>query len=342
MLGPGKRSELLNLWVLILQHFGCPNVFQARANYPPAIQALQITLRAEPDDQVSWLRLGEAYSRAGRHAAAIKALARAQQLDPDDWMCNFFLGDVQRQVGQYQDAVDAFQAILAHRPLEVGVLVSLGQTYLDLGRSEFADGFVARAEQSFITSVQIALRTMQASPGFRSVSWKTAADAIFFLSRRSTFIDEDGVRAALFDVVSLLSQEPGGRLVGIVSAPLFNEESALGGQKALEVAAAAYDYRITLGSSESVARGSAWYDLGMSLQCLVTKQISTEVREQAEAKAGECLRAAIREDPGNDTYWVALGDANFLSQAKTAQHAYIKALEIDSKVGLICTRLSSG
>ncbi|KAJ7124904.1 superkiller protein 3 [Mycena epipterygia] len=311
----------------------------ARANYPPAIQALQITLRAEPDDQVSWLRLGEAYSRAGRHAAAIKALARAQELDPEDWMCSFFLGDVQRQIGQFQDAVNAFQSILAHRPSEVGVLVSLGQTYLDLGRSEFSDGFAARAEQSFITSVRIALRTMEESPGFRSVSWKTAADAVFFLSRRSTFIDEDGVRAALVDVVSLLSQEPGGRLAGVIAAPLFNEDSVLGGNKALEVAASAYDYRITLGSSESVARASAWYDLGMSLQRLATKQASIEIRQQTEAKAVECLTEAVREDPGNDTYWVALGDANFLSRAKTAQHAYIKALEIDSKNAQTWTNL---
>jgi superkiller protein 3 len=293
---------------------------------------LQITLRAEPDDQVSWLRLGEAYSRAGRHAAAIKALARAQELNPEDWMCAFFLGDVQRQVGQFQDAVDAFQSILARRPSEVGVLVSLGQTYLDLGRSEFTDGFAARAEQSFVTSVRIALQTMQASPGFRSVSWKTAADAIFYLSRRSTFIDEDGVRSTLLDVVALLTQGPGEQLAGIVSTPLLNDESASTGYKALEVAAAAYDCRVTLGSSESVGRGSAWYDLGISLQCLSAKQSLAEKRQKTETKAGECLRAAIREDPGNDAYWVAFGNANFMSQAKTAQHAYIKALEIDSKV----------
>ncbi|KAJ7188466.1 TPR-like protein [Mycena filopes] len=311
----------------------------ARASYPPAIQALQITLRAEPDDQVSWLRLGEAYSRAGRHAAAIKALARAQELDPMDWMCAFFLGDVQRQVGQFQDAVDAFRSILADRPSEVGVLVSLGQTYLDLGRSEFYDGFAARAEQSFITSVRIALQTMEASPGFRSVSWKTAADAVFFLSRRSACIDEDGVRATLLDLVSLLSQDPGARLSGIVSTPLFNDESAVSGQKVLEVAAAAYDYRITLGSSESVGRGSAWYDLGMSLQRLATTQTSVEKRQQTEAKSVECFMAAIREDPGNDAYWLALGDANFSSQVKTAQHAYIKALEIDSKNAVTWTNL---
>ncbi|KAJ7647495.1 superkiller protein 3 [Roridomyces roridus] len=310
----------------------------ARANYAPAIQALQITLRAEPDDQVSWLRLGEAYSRAGRHAAALKALARAQELDPDDWMCSFFLGDVQRQIGQFQEAVDAFQIILEQRPSEVGVLVSLGQTYLDLGKAEFVDGFTARAEQSFITAVRIALQTMGGSAGFRSVSWKTAADAIFFLSRRSTCIDEDAVRSLFVDVMALLSPEPSKRLAGLVST-VFDENSSVNGLKALEIAAIAYDYRITLGSSEGLARGSAWYDLGMSLQCLTTKRDSDEIRQQLVAKAGECFTEAVREDPGNELYWLALGDVNFLSRAKTAQHAYIKALEIDSKNALIWTNL---
>jgi len=34
-------------------------------------------------------------------------------------------------------------------------------------------------------------------------------------------------------------------------------------------------------------------------------------------------------------YWIAMGDVHFLSHAKTAQHAYIKALEINSKVRVV-------
>ena len=45
---------------------------QTRRNYPPAIEALQIALRTDVDDYMSWLRLGEAYSKAGRYAAAFK------------------------------------------------------------------------------------------------------------------------------------------------------------------------------------------------------------------------------------------------------------------------------
>jgi hypothetical protein len=44
---------------------------------------------------------------------------------------------------------------------------------------------------------------------------------------------------------------------------------------------------------------------------------------------------ALREDAGNDIFWNALGCINFVAQPKTAQHAYIKALEIDNKVNII-------
>ena len=48
-----------------------------RRNVPSAIQAFQVALCADPDDQLSWVRLGETYSKAGR-ASAFKALHHAQ------------------------------------------------------------------------------------------------------------------------------------------------------------------------------------------------------------------------------------------------------------------------
>ncbi|KAJ7072456.1 TPR-like protein [Mycena amicta] len=304
----------------------------ARSNYAAAIQALQITLRAEPHDQVSWLRLGEAYSKAGRHAAAIKALVHAQELDPDDWMCGFFLAEVQRQIGQLQEAVDSFHAILAGHPNEVGVLISLGQSYLELGRAQLSEGFGTRAEHSFGIAIRTAIQTIKESAGFRSLSWKTAADALFLLSRRSLFFDEAAVRKVLEDVVALLPSnlDLTSNLRGVISTSDL-DLSVISPRKVLEVTAVAYDHRITLGSSDNAARASALYDMGIVLLCLAQQETSGDIRQQAQLNGTQCLTAAVREDPGNDLFWTALGNSHFVSQAKTAQHAYIKAIEIDSK-----------
>lgn len=283
------------------------------------------------------MRLGEAYSKAGRHAAAVKALGRAHDLQPDDWMCSYFIGEVQQKIGQHQEAIVTFESILLDRPSEVGVLVSLGQTYLDLGRMELSDGYYARAEHSFAASIRVALRTLRESPGFRVVAWKIAADAIFLLSRRSTFLNEGHVRAALVDIGGLLYTCFGGDQlsgIGIISFPSFQDDLPLTGTSALELAALVYEYCLSLGSPDSAAKASAWFDLGITLHSWAQQKPTDPKFQQAREKAIACLTQALREDPGNDGYWASFGDVNFLSQAKTAQHAYIKALEFDPKVGL--------
>ncbi|KAH0589327.1 hypothetical protein H2248_005088 [Termitomyces sp. 'cryptogamus'] len=298
-----------------------------RRNYPPAIEAFQIALRAEPEDALSWLRLGESYSKAGRHVAAIKALERAQELDPDDWVCSYLIGDVKHKMGNYHDAIHTFESILATRPTDAGILVSLGQAYLDLGRSELSEGFQGRAEHSFSTCILVGLKTIEASAGFRSVVWKTIGDAIFGLSARSTYTDEETVRNALKSVVALLPIE-NDHLSGFIVPAVVPEDAALTGIKALEVALAAYSYRISLDQSESTtAGGSALFDLGIALHTWVTKS----GLPNAKGKVLSLLSQALREDPENSLYWLGLGDAYFLSNAKSAQHAYIKAIEFDLK-----------
>lgn len=289
-------------------------------------------MRAEPDNQTSWLKLGEAYGKAGRHIAAIKALDRAHELQPDDWMCAYLIGDVKQKMGHFEDAIIAFETILGTRPSEVGVLVSLGQAHLDLGRAELSEGFQTRAEHSFVACIGMGMRTVHEIPGFRAVAWKTISDAIFMLSGRSRFHDEENVRNALTEVVNIFPAELE-HLAGIPDPSTMQDNTPLTGTKALEVAIAACSYRISLGSSEVAARaGSAWFDLGIALHSWIRRQGSGGSKENIKDKAIDCLTQAIREDPGNDSYWVALGDAHFLTNAKTAQHAYIKALELDSKV----------
>nr|GAT57676.1 antiviral protein [Mycena chlorophos] len=305
----------------------------ARSNFAAAISALQIALRAEPDDQVSWLRLGEAYSKAGRHAAAIKALARAQELDPNDWMCAFFLADVQRQTGQLQEAVDALHIILSARPTEIGVLISLGQAYLELGRSQAAEGFANRAERSFVAAIRTAMQTLKQSAGFRSLSWKTIADALFCLSERSACSDEVEVRQALQEVLAVLTPhtDTNTNLRGIITGSQPDPAAPITPKHILRVAAVACDHRVALGSSESTARASALHDFGIVLLALACHEPSGDAQQELQLRGTQSLTAAVRESPGNDAFWTALGDSHFASQAKTAQHAYIKALELDSK-----------
>ncbi|KAG1761965.1 superkiller protein 3 [Suillus occidentalis] len=301
-----------------------------RRNYAESIKAFQVALRADVDDQLSWLRLGEAYSKAGRHVAALRALGRAHELQPDDWMCTYFIGEVQRQAGRLAEALVSFQSILDVRPNEAGVLLSVAQAHLDLARHERFTGFVARAEQSFISCIDVLLVAIRESPGYRGVAWKIAADALFELSAITVFADENNVRAAVTVICELIQDQISARLAGLFKLTPLSPDDPMIGLNVLEAAIAAYDYRITVGSSEEIALPSSLYDLAVALHEWILKQPSDTTQQASEA-ANSFLIQALQKEPGNVRFWVALGDLHFAQKPKLSQHAYIKAIEVDNK-----------
>lgn len=168
------------------------------------------------------------------------------------------------------------------------------------------------------------------------MAWKIIGDAIFCLSKRSLFTDAASVGQILSEVASLITSNTSDRLSGLLTLPKLDlAESPVGGLQALEIAIVAYDYRLLLGASDDNLLGSPWYDLGIALHSWSTRTLSQDKKELAIKQAISFFTKALREEPGNDKYWNALGSVNFINQPKTAQHAFVKALEIDDKVGII-------
>lgn len=301
-------------------------------NYAQSIEAFQVALRAEPEDQLLWLRLGEAYSRAGRHAAALKALAKAHELDSDDWVCTFLIGEVQHQTGRLVEALLSFNSILDARPKEIGVLLSLAQTQLDLAHQERLTGFSARSEQSFAAAITTCFSVPRESSGHGGVMWKVVADALFGLSKAAVFVDERTVEDILNHTNSLLQGHASTRIAQALSPRSGpTKHTPLTRRHVLEAAVAAYDYRITVGSTEDIALGSALFDLAVALHVWCA-DVKSNTLETASESATSLLKQALQKEPGNPVYWTALGNMYFLGKPKAAQHAYIKALEHDSKV----------
>ncbi|KDR75408.1 hypothetical protein GALMADRAFT_98862 [Galerina marginata CBS 339.88] len=299
-------------------------------DYPAAIQAFQIALRVEPDDQPLWVRLGEAYNKAGRHVAALKALNHALELNPGDWLCSYFIADVKQCMGLFDEAIVILKTIRDSRPDEAGILAMLAQAHLDLGRSEISDGFQIRAEETFVSGINVALDIIKRVPGFRTIAWKILADSALQLSCFSVYNDENNVRAALRAIPFPPPQDVGEQVEKIVPVPSFQQDSPLG----LQVIAAAIHAclcQISLYSLNQTTNSGAWYDLSVALQAWTTKAPPSADISTAKEKVIEFLKKALHLDPLIDVYWVALGNAYLVSHARAAQHAYIKALEIDSK-----------
>jgi superkiller protein 3 len=287
-------------------------------------------LRADPDDHQTWLRLGEAYHKAGRHTAAVRALYRSHELAPNNWVCSYVIAQVQQEMGQLDEAIDLYSSILRERPDEIGVMLSLAQARLDLGISENARGFFARSESSFLSTIEDGLVAMQSGEGFRSVAWKVVCDAISWLSRSTLYEDTARALAVISTVVSYIDADPA--LRDILPLQLIPEESILFGKDASAIAVAAYNFRLSLIPPEHPSTSSGWHDLAAALIVWQARALDGEQKDKALKLAAETITKALRQDPGNDLSWNILGLAYFPSHAKAAQHSFIKALEIDSKV----------
>lgn len=277
------------------------------------------------------MRLGEAYARAGRHVAAIKALEHARTLRQDDWICSYLIADVQSQTGRFAEAIRSLQSILDERPSELGVLIALSMAHLNNGAQEVSSGFFARAEVSFLTAIEAALRAMETNSGHSRVAWKIIADSLFRYSSIGSPRETERLSDALLTLKEILEAAPSIP----ISKPFVNsfapeEVSAL---NVLGFAVATYEYRISFGFRDEKAKASAWYDLGVALQALCSSSVMPHVTVTQDQVIG-CLKEAVLAGPDEELHWIALGDAHFLKNARSAQHAYIKSLELNSKVRL--------
>ncbi|PPQ99738.1 hypothetical protein CVT24_009721 [Panaeolus cyanescens] len=302
-------------------------------DYAAAIQAFQISLRVHPEDQVLWVRLGEAYARAGRHAAALKALKHAHEMAPDDWLCSYYIADVEHLMGNYQSSIDLLEDIRKKRPDEPGVLFALAQSQFDLGRSQYYDGLQIRSEACLLSAIETALSIAGGNVAFRSLGWKIIADSIFQLSHFSAFTNNLQVLQCLRSIKFLQPPESSSDLVKTIVRPSLGTEDGneLEPLKVNALAVHAYLCVISVQAVSQTPQSSAWYDLGVSIHSWIDKAPPSIDAIPIRESVVEYLKKAIQLDDARDEYWIALGHSYFKTNPRAAQHAYIKAIDIDSK-----------
>lgn len=293
-------------------------------------------MRADEKDYRVWIRLGEAYSRSGRPAAALKALNRAHELAPDEWTCVLFTADVYRQMGLYETAISMLEQVLQARPYEVGILVARAESHLALGRSEFAAGFQSRAEISWSNAIIAACSMLASAAGYKRIAWKTVADALFELSKITSFTAMKEVSRAIQTLNSHFDDDALASDSNIASATALKQiitdaAQDLRGKNVIWLAAAAYHIRIRLCEDDNELVAAAFYDYAVACHRLVS--VCTAEETALVLKEGmSSAKSALRHDPGNEACWNALGTISFASNPMIAQHSFIRAIELDQKV----------
>lgn len=319
---------------------------QNRSSYAKAIHHFQVALRCEPTDISSWLRLSEAYAQSGKQAAALKTLARAQELDPDNWVVAFMTGDVHSQLSAYPEAIACFEGVLATRPTEVGVLVSLARTLIAQAREQSVSGYHARAEESLLTALSAIWTVLDCNSGFGALAWKTVGDACVYLAQLAHSFDGARVSLAIASFAKKLSTDDrsGQSSVSeVVSArQLAKTPSDVDAPYLLKLAVCSYAFRDNLVLGDDKLAAASLHDIAIALHYLAGSLSFSEkdLCNTCVRQATSYIRAALRFRPKDEELWMTLGTVVFESSPNLSQHAFIMALEINPKVRLSTFRAS--
>lgn len=342
------------------------NVEIAKKRFEDAILAFQIALRAEPEDQVSWQRLGQAYALAGRHFAALKCFAKCLELvkaaaDPEDdgWQAEYSIGDVHLELGNFATAIDTFSRILCRHPDELGVRVALSNAYLLSSRQELVTGYVVRAEMSANSAIKEAAHALLKHDRHLRSAWKIVADAVFHLSKFGRLEDAkalvaDGSNGSpllkLLQLAKELDTDAKLPSISVVTYDKLQVESGmdLSPFRLLQISVYLCKLRLVLNATDDKVAGSAWADLATSLYCLsralllpssqsqltppfdtttALTEYAQKLSDSSRLQAIGSIKEALRHEPGQESFWLLLGNLTFHSSIKLSQHCFIRAVE---------------
>lgn len=310
-------------------------VVQVYKKFTEAAQSFQVALRVDNDDSALWIRLGEAYSRSGRHVAAIKSLSQGIELDPQNWLAHFHLGNIHRELASFGPAISAYRRAAELLPNQPGISLALALTLLDRGREERTMGFHARACESYIDCLD-ALKPTIADASCKHTSWKLVAETCLHLSdvacTAKDFKDSLAViRPAMEHLIS--SDDAGASTIAKVASPQGVLDGSPDCITIAKASVCAYAWRAHLLRFDNRVAEPPLFDLASALhhlKGLVSQDDSS--RAPATRAALLLIRKALDSDPASATLWHAFGILAKDDSAQLAQHAFVVSLELEPRV----------
>ncbi len=88
----------------------------------------------EPNDAMSYFRLGVGHYRADRYMEAVEAYKQAIRLKPDFAAAYHNLGYVYDELGRYKEALESYKHAVQLTPNDAGMYSNMAVTYRKMGR----------------------------------------------------------------------------------------------------------------------------------------------------------------------------------------------------------------
>ncbi|OAA54539.1 antiviral protein [Niveomyces insectorum RCEF 264] len=345
-----------------------------KKEYNKAMMSFRTATRLSLDDYHSFVALAETYLRARMHYSAVRAIEQAQRIEMerggvvsdggyDTWFTDYLLGNIYRGVGEHDKAIALYEAILAKRHNEEGVLIALMHAMVESAESCVKTGLfgeaISKATDTLTFAGNVPTATAEATFGF----WTAVAGACAVFSavqgKVTTFpavlvgaLITIGVRpsAGGNDYASASETERGetdeheehpayaylqdiDRVgTGVVLAQgIFADEEKVGVDltRCLHATILAYKRALQVTPADDAhMRAVAHYNLGWA-EYRAHTCLPVDLRASLNGflrAAIRCFKRAIELEAGNRKFWNALGVATSAVHPPVAQHAFARSL----------------
>ncbi|KAK1757278.1 Superkiller protein 3 [Echria macrotheca] len=331
-----------------------------KQDYNKAIVSFQAALRISPEDYHAWVGLGESYHGSGRYIAATRAILNAQKLEEtaaaetagEAWFTKFILAETKRELGEFDDAISLYRLVIADRPEEHGVAISLMQALVDSAMNSMNKGFFGKAIGLAKETIAFASRAPAAITETFNF-WKAVGDACALFSSIQGRISEfptENVRdlignddnAEEYQVFRDVDSVGTGV---IATAGIFPEDETMGVDltKVIEATILAHKRAVHVSASDTHAHAVAYYNLGWAEyrahMCLPWKFRKKSTRYLKAAIA--CFKRAIELEAGNSEFWNALGVVTSEVNPSVAQHSFVRSLYLNERGAHAWTNLGT-
>ncbi|KAF9106846.1 Superkiller protein 3 [Mortierella sp. AM989] len=329
-----------------------------RGNNLEAMSAFQKLLRNDTKDALAWEGVAEAYQHEGRYMAALKAFTRNRELVPKSTVSEYHIARVHQRLGMYPEAIEHYQYTLElaeqnQEPKHAPSLMGMAESYLEQGKEYFVSGYYGRSAESCSHALEYAYQLLQSDPNIMS-AWKLVGDACLAYRSVPRYLSLSPLET-LSAIVDLLPDDTNSLLhfpanlddesleflkvageMDLVDATTEISSRML--DVIFTVSGLAYKRANILNGNEGHQAAHYWYDIALSYYYRYENAIKKHRAEGAGRLADQwlgvamrCLRASLQFEEENPIVWNALGVAALSTNAKISQHAFIKAIEYDSK-----------
>lgn len=292
-----------------------------------AIEWFQTALRMQAMDIECWTGLGEAYYNCGRIDAAIKVFQHTIEMPNCTWVNHYMLGQAVCDIGDYPSGLELLNKALSMNPEAECITSAIYEQCILYCELLLQGGFVGRV----IENIKKAIETIAIAAKVNSDSytlWKALGDCVGMICRIQQNISEMPFET-VFNILSCVEDIDDTLANVVIARRLLDQEEFADCVAMLGVLAAKAALSRLKKRENKLVRSAVLFNLGLAYTNAfhVSHQRNTQMRDQAII----ALKEAIRVEPQNAQYWLALGNAYVTFNPALLQHSFIKASVLDSK-----------